>query len=117
MWRASPAFGENNLLRLSRPAAAKTGTTTDFRDNWTMGYTRHLVAGVWAGNSDGRPMIDASGVTGAAPIWNAFMEAVLADAELMASLGMPQDEAAWEFSKPDSVVQKQHFLSFRPEVS
>ena len=103
----TPAFGENNLLRLSRPAAAKTGTTTDFRDNWTMGYTRHLVAGVWAGNSDGRPMIDASGVTGAAPIWNAFMEAILADAELMASLGMPQDEAAWEFSKPDSVVQKQ----------
>lgn len=101
-----PEFGENSPLRLSRPAAAKTGTTTDFRDNWTMGYTRYLVTGVWAGNSDGRPMVDASGVTGAAPIWNAFMEAVLADPELMAALGMPEDEAAWEFPVPDTVVQR-----------
>ena len=101
----APAFGENSPLRLSRPAVAKTGTTSDFRDNWTMGYTRYLVTGVWAGNSDGRPMINASGVTGAAPIWNAFMESVLADPDLLATLNAPEDEAGWAFPRPDSVQQ------------
>ena len=99
----TPAFGENSPLKLSRPAAAKTGTTTDYRDNWTMGYTRYLVTGVWAGNSDGRPMRNASGVTGAAPIWHAFMEAVLAEPELLAILDAPEDAALWEFAPPDSV--------------
>ncbi len=51
-----PMFGVNSPLKLSQPAAAKTGTTDDWRDNWTLGYTRYLVAGVWAGNSDGHPM-------------------------------------------------------------
>jgi penicillin-binding protein 1C len=101
-----PAFGENNPLRLSMPAAAKTGTTTDFRDNWTEGYTRYLVAGVWAGNSDGRPMRNVSGVTGAAPIWNAFMEAVLADPALLAMLDAPADRAAWDFVAPADVVTR-----------
>jgi penicillin-binding protein 1C len=100
------AFGENNPLTLSRPAAAKTGTTTDYRDNWTLGYTRYLVAGVWAGNSDGRPMQNASGVTGAAPIWQAFMEGVLARPDLMAALEMPQDPAAWEFVPPPATLSR-----------
>jgi hypothetical protein len=90
---------------LSRPAAAKTGTTSDFRDNWTLGYTRYLVAGVWAGNSDGQPMRNASGVTGAAPIWHEFMEGVLADPELLALLGAPEDPAAWEFAPPSDIVE------------
>lgn len=100
----TPEFGANSPLHLSKPAAAKTGTTTDWRDNWTEGYTRYLVAGVWAGNSDGRPMRNATGVTGAAPIWNAFMEAVLEDPELLAMLGAPGDEGAWQFPKPDGIV-------------
>lgn len=99
-----PEFGPESALLLSKPAAAKTGTTTDYRDNWTEGYTRYLVAGVWAGNSDGRPMRQASGVTGAAPIWNSFMEAVLDDPELLAMLGAPSDDAAWEFPQPDGIV-------------
>lgn len=101
----TPAFGANSSLQLSRPAAAKTGTTTDWRDNWTMGYTRFLVAGVWAGNSDGRPMRNVSGVTGAAPIWQAFMEAVIADPVLSARLGHPDDPAGWEFEPPPDVVE------------
>lgn len=101
----APAFGENSPLRLSVPAAAKTGTTTDYRDNWTLGYTRYLVAGVWAGNSDGRPMQQASGVTGAAPIWHDFMEAVLAQPEMRARLAMPADPAAWSFDPPAGVLQ------------
>jgi membrane carboxypeptidase/penicillin-binding protein PbpC len=73
--RAS-TFGEGSPLRLSRPAAAKTGTTTDWRDNWTIGYTPDLVVGVWAGNADNEPMRHVSGVVGAAPIWHDVMEAL-----------------------------------------
>jgi membrane carboxypeptidase/penicillin-binding protein len=71
----APAFGEGSVLRLSRPAAVKTGTTTDYRDNWTVGYTPDLVTGVWVGNADGAPMQNISGVSGAGPIWHDFMEA------------------------------------------
>ena len=62
-------FGEFSLLNIGRPAAVKTGTTTDFRDNWTVGYTPELVAGVWVGNADNSPMLNITGVDGAAPIW------------------------------------------------
>lgn len=72
-----PAFGTNSALDIGRPAAAKTGTTTDFRDNWVMGYTPNLVVGVWVGNADNSPMVNATGVTGAGPIWNQFMRQVL----------------------------------------
>ncbi|MFO7631921.1 MAG: penicillin-binding transpeptidase domain-containing protein, partial [Caldilinea sp.] len=103
----APIFGANNALKLSQPAAAKTGTTTSFRDNLTVGFTRYLVAGVWAGNNDGRPMRNVTGLTGAAPIWNAFMEAVIADPDLLRSLDAPDDAAAWEFALPDDVVRIQ----------
>ena len=56
-----------------RPAAAKTGTTTDFRDNWTMGYTTDYVMGVWVGNDNNSPMNNVLGVDGAAPIWHDSM--------------------------------------------
>ncbi|HEY4690189.1 MAG TPA: PBP1A family penicillin-binding protein [Anaerolineae bacterium] len=72
----APAFGEYSVLRLTRPAAAKTGTTTDWRDNWTIGYTPDLVVGVWVGNADNQPMEHISGVAGAGPIWHDFMEIV-----------------------------------------
>jgi membrane carboxypeptidase/penicillin-binding protein PbpC len=49
------------MLRLDRPAAVKTGTTNDFRDNLTVGYTPQLVTGVWVGNADNSPMINISG--------------------------------------------------------
>lgn len=98
-----PAFGEGNALQLSLPAAAKTGTTSDYRDNWTVGYTRYLVTGVWAGNSDGRPMSNASGVTGAAPIWHEFMARVLADPDLLARIDAPQDPNAWTFTPPEGL--------------
>ena len=93
----APIFGENSRLKLSRPAAAKTGTTTNFRDNWTVGFTKYLVAGVWAGNNDGRPMRNADGITGAGPIWNKFMEAVLADPAMLQTLNAPAEAEAWDF--------------------
>lgn len=72
-------FGEKNYLTLSdRPVAAKTGTTNDFRDAWTVGYTPSLVAGVWVGNNDFSAMKKgADGSAMAAPIWNMFMKSVL----------------------------------------
>lgn len=70
----TPAFGPNSALRLPFPAAAKTGTTNDFRDNWTLGFTPDLAVGVWIGNADYTPMRDTSGLSGAAPIWNEFMQ-------------------------------------------
>ena len=73
----APTFGEGSALRLSRPAAVKTGTTTDWRDNWTVGYTPDLVVGVWTGNSDNEPMQHVSGVVGAAPVWHDVMETLL----------------------------------------
>lgn len=70
-------FGPNSPLKLSRPAAAKTGTTNDFRDNWTIGYTPSLVTAVWVGNNDHSPMNGVNGITGAAPIWHDYMEQAL----------------------------------------
>ncbi len=67
-------FGPGNPLELDRPAAAKTGTTDSFRDNWTIGYTPYLTVGVWAGNSDNSLMSNVIGITGAGPIWHDVME-------------------------------------------
>ena len=72
-------FGSRSPLILNnRPVAAKTGTTNDNRDGWTMGFTPSLAAGVWVGNNDYSPMKSGSdGVVVAAPIWHAFMEKAL----------------------------------------
>jgi len=89
----SPTFGEGSVLALSRPAAVKTGTTTDFRDNWTVGYTPELVAGVWVGNADNEAMKQVSGVSGAGPIWHDFMEAAL------------QGRPVQDFERPPGLVE------------
>ncbi len=78
-----------------RPAAAKTGTSTDFRDNWTVGYTTDYVVGVWAGNNDNTPMVDVTGVDGAGPIWH--------DTMLMVEQGHPISNFP---PPPSGVVQK-----------
>jgi membrane peptidoglycan carboxypeptidase len=67
-------FGRNSILNLPFQAAAKTGTTNDYRDNWTMGFTSDIAVGVWVGNADYTPMERTTGVSGAAPIWAAFMQ-------------------------------------------
>lgn len=68
-----PAFGAGSVLELPFPAAVKTGTTTDWRDNWTLGYTTRRIVGVWVGNADNTPMLDVSGIDGAGPIWQDLM--------------------------------------------
>ena len=87
------SFGANSVLKLSRPAAVKTGTTNDYRDNLTLGYTPELVVGVWVGNSDNSEMEGVSGITGAAPIWHGIVEKALA--------GKP----ATEFVRPPGIIE------------
>lgn len=89
-----PSFGLVNALQIGRPAAAKTGTTTDTRDNWVVGYLPDLVVGVWVGNYDNRPMKGVSGITGAGPIWNRFMMTV--------SVG----QAVKNFPRPVGIVEQ-----------
>ncbi|GAC1647040.1 MAG: hypothetical protein NVS4B12_14500 [Ktedonobacteraceae bacterium] len=75
-------FGNDHVLSFNdwdptyqvHQVAAKTGTTDNFVDNWTMGYTPNVVVGVWSGNADNSPLINSVGVTGAAPIWHSIIE-------------------------------------------
>ena len=69
----SRSFGVNSLLALPFPAAVKTGTSSDFRDTWTVGFTTDYTVAVWVGNFDSAPMQKVSGVMGAAPLWNRIM--------------------------------------------
>lgn len=90
------AFGENSYLKVSGyTVAAKTGTTDDKRDNWAMGYTPAVSVGTWVGNNDNSPMSPtlASGMTGAAPIWNRIMREALKD---------KKDEP---FSRPGNIIE------------
>jgi penicillin-binding protein 1C len=68
------AFGAESPLRFAFPVACKTGTSSDFRDNWAFGFTPEFTVGVWVGNFDGSPMRDVSGVTGAGPILHSLFE-------------------------------------------
>ena len=90
-------FGPNSPLNLSFPVAAKTGTTNDIRDNWTMGYNPDLVTGVWVGNADYTPMINSSGLSGAAPVWSQFMEFAVP----YLTNGAPSS-----FKRPDGIMDK-----------
>jgi penicillin-binding protein 1C len=89
-------FGPNSELKIGKePVAVKTGTTNDYRDNWTIGYTPTRLVITWVGNNDNTPMRGVvSGVTGAAPIWH----------ELMAHL-LNEKPAQWP-PKPAEVVGK-----------
>jgi membrane peptidoglycan carboxypeptidase len=101
-----PAMGTNNPLDLPFPAAAKTGTSNDFRDNWTVGYTPGLALGVWTGNTDNSEMIDVSGLTGAAPLWSAYMQAVYSDYELQAVLQNESGRPPTEFVPPNGLERR-----------
>ena len=85
----------NNLELPGRPVAAKTGTTNDYRDAWTVGYTPDLAAGVWVGNNDNSEMLNVPGSAGAGPIWNAFMT--------RATEGTP----VRDFPRPQGVVERE----------
>jgi penicillin-binding protein 1C len=87
-----PGFGGVTPFEVPFPAAVKTGTSTGFRDTWTVGFTPNIAIGVWVGNADGAPMLDLAGVEGAGPIWR--------DAMMAASLSRPMDP----FVRPAGIV-------------
>lgn len=89
-------FGANSPLTLNdRPVAAKTGTTQNWHDGWTLGFTPSLAAGVWSGNNDGTLLKKgADGVLVAAPIWHEFMQKALA--------GTPAEA----FAVPSGITQR-----------
>jgi penicillin-binding protein 1C len=93
----APSFGRNSVLNLPFQVAAKTGTTNDFRDNWTLGYTPDVAVGVWVGNADYTPMQNTTGLTGAAPIWAQMMQ--IAVQQLTGDNPTP-------FSRPVGVVDR-----------
>lgn len=93
----SPAFGTNSMLVVPNhpEVAVKTGTSNDLKDNLTIGFNQDFLTAVWVGNNDGSPMSRiASGITGAAPIWNKIMRALI------------NDEPAKEWSIPEGLVLK-----------
>jgi penicillin-binding protein 1C len=87
-----PGFGGVTPFEVPFPAAVKTGTSTGFRDTWTIGYTPNIAIGVWVGNADGAPMLDLAGIEGAGPIWR--------DAMMAASLARPMSP----FVRPAGIV-------------
>lgn len=91
----TPAMGGNSpLYTPGLPTSVKTGTTDDFRDNWTMGYTRNVVVGVWTGNTDNTPMQNVSGLQGAAPVWNEIINTIYGNQTLLNALGQRQPDDA-----------------------
>ena len=90
-------FGANSVLKLPFSAAVKTGTTTDMRDNLAVGYTPDIVTGVWVGNPDNTPMVNTTGLSGAAPIWSQFMQVAVQSL----TGGKPTP-----FSRPAGVVER-----------
>jgi len=104
----TPLFGAGSALKLSRPAAVKTGTTENYRDSWTLGYTPGMAVGVWVGNNDGRLMTKVAGLRGAGPIWHNFFEGTFARPELEKTL-LRADETALPtaFAEPPGLVRTQ----------
>ncbi|MDZ8029167.1 MAG: penicillin-binding protein 1C [Nostoc sp. DedQUE11] len=87
------AFGVDSVLNLPFPAAVKTGTSSNFRDTWTVGFTTDYTVATWVGNFNGEPMRQVSGVTGAAPLWNRIM------------LHLHEYKEPEGFTSPESLIQ------------
>ncbi|WP_193197406.1 penicillin-binding protein 1C [Nostoc sp. MG11] len=87
------AFGVDSVLNLPFPAAVKTGTSSNFRDTWTVGFTTDYTVATWVGNFNGEPMRKVSGVTGAAPLWNRIM------------LHLHEHQEPADFQPPKSLVK------------
>jgi penicillin-binding protein 1C len=86
------AFGVDSILNLPFEAAVKTGTSSNFRDTWTIGFTTDYTVATWVGNFNGEPMQQVSGVMGAAHLWNRIM------------LRLHQENLPKSFSPPPRMV-------------
>lgn len=87
-------FGVDSVLNLPFPTAVKTGTSSNFRDTWTVGFTTDYTVATWVGNFDGEPMRKVPGVMGAAPLWHRII------------LHLHQDKEPAKFTPPAGMVQR-----------
>lgn len=110
-------FGRS--LTINRPAAVKTGTSQNYRDAWTVGYTPELTIGVWIGNNDNAPMVAAAGALGAAPVWKQLMDSYLKNFLPVAfetpptiqQITLCRSVPTTEGEPPKTVVTKEYFLA------
>lgn len=101
-------FGVRSVLQLPFPAAVKTGTSKDMRDNWCVGFTSEYTVAVWVGNFDGSPMWNVSGISGAAPLWRSLMLALHQERK-------PEDPRM-EYQQPDRPLPKKNLVKIEYPV-
>ncbi|MBK9941249.1 MAG: transglycosylase domain-containing protein [Kouleothrix sp.] len=103
----APIWGLNSKLKLSRPAAVKTGTSNDWRDAWTVGFTPYVTVGVWSGNNNNEPTAKVESLTGGGVIWHNVMEALFATPKFEQVLAEPYGGTLpREFQLPPTLVRK-----------
>lgn len=104
----TPVWGLNSKLKLSRPAAVKTGTSNDWRDAWAVGYTPYVTVGVWTGNNNNEPTAKVESLTGGGVIWHNIMEELFANPRYQQLLAEPYGSAGvpLDFARPSWLVRK-----------
>jgi penicillin-binding protein 1C len=100
-----PVWGLNSKLKLSRPAAVKTGTTNDWRDAWAVGFTPYVTVGVWTGNNNNEPTAKVESLSGGGIIWHNVMEELFSN-ERFDRLLRPNPNATLDFTLPSEVVRR-----------
>ena len=96
----TPAYGFNNKMNFGdRPVAAKTGTTNDYKDVWTIGYTPSLVVGMWAGNNDNTPIDKKVAGLVVTPIWREFMDVALKNKPIESFAGYIVNPTAPDYTR------------------
>lgn len=101
----SAAMGANSPLRTDGIlSSVKTGTTNNYKDNWTVGFTSNVAVGVWVGNTRGEAMVRSTGLTGAAPIWNGVITGIYRDNALLSRLERNGALASDTVNAPDGLT-------------
>ncbi|NWG21833.1 MAG: transglycosylase domain-containing protein [Chloroflexi bacterium] len=104
----APVWGLNSKLKLSRPAAVKTGTSNDWRDAWAVGYTPYVTVGVWTGNNNNEPTAKVESLTGGGVIWHNIMEELFVSPTYQQLLAEPYPDGRLplDFTRPSWLVRK-----------
>jgi membrane peptidoglycan carboxypeptidase len=103
-----PVWGLNSKLKLSRPAAVKTGTSNDWRDAWAVGYTPYVTVGVWTGNNNNEETAKVESLTGGGVIWHNVMEELFTNPRFQQILAepFPARRLPLTFEPPPSVTSR-----------
>ncbi len=97
-------FGRNSPLDTSQPTAVKTGTTDNYRDNLTAGFTPYLAVGIWVGNSDGKALRNSLAYRSATPIFHDIFETIWANPNLFPTLGYVNEPLPQGFTPPPGII-------------